>query len=223
MNTLKYMAFITLMSCGQSIWAMQEESAKPNYCHDAIQKIKSATAYDPISLLNILGIQDTAADIFENRYRVQFIVGEVAKFEDVDQNKKHVLQWFKDVINAKANAYGKANILEDKKGEYITKERCIKEFQGMILETAKKYAHTNYLPLEACPAQTIAAKAACIQKLRAASSRQLVISEHGFLTEFLNIPTHLRPLDDVDEEVYRKQRDILAILDEVRLNPSSTI
>lgn len=223
MNALKYMALITLMSCGQSIWAMQEEPAQPNHCHDAIQKIRSTTAYDAMSLLTILGIKNTDEDIFENRHRVLFIVQEIAELDDVDQNKKHALQWFKDEVNAKANAYEKTNLRADEKGEFLTKERYIKQFQAMILEKNKVYAHKHYLPLEACPAQTIAAKAACIQKLRAASRRELVISQHDFLSNFLNIPTRLRPLDDVEEDVYRKQRDILAILDEVRLNPSSNM
>jgi len=218
MNTLKYMALITLISGGQSIWAMQE-SIKSNYCHDAIEKIKNATAYDPISLLNLLGIQDNDDDIFENRNRVFFIVSQIAKSNDVDQNKKRALEEFKHEVCTKANAYRKAKRLKAVDGRDITKEDHIKRFQDGILESVKEYAYKNYLPLEACPAHAIVTKVACIEKLRAASREEVGISPLDLLANFLDIPIKGRRLGDINEEVYRKQRDIHAIIDEVRLNP----
>jgi hypothetical protein len=220
MNTLKYMALIVLISCGQSIWAMEEEPTKPNYCHDAIEKIKKTTMYDPISLLNLLGIQNNDDDIFDNRWRVLYIAQKIEASKDVDTNKKVAVIWFKNEINQRANAYGVAMRLVFN-GQDLTKEYHIKKFQNAMLEIIADYVYRNRLPLQASPERAITAKAACIQKLRAASRCELATSKYDFLTKFLDIPTRQRQQEDINEEVYRKQRDIHAILDEVRINPFS--
>jgi|GEM_PF-2345916 hypothetical protein len=220
MNNLKLMAFMALIAGAQYAGAMNRNSnyprAKkadlpdPNYCYDAIQKIKDADNYDQASLFQIIGIQNNDQDIYENRKRVLFIEQEIRISNDVDQAKKNAVTQFKDMINQRTNAY------HERMGQPLetadqTKENSLLAVQKFINQTADEYAYKHYLPMVASPAIAIETKSTIIDQMRAAQN------VHHALRVFFNINT--LNINTIDEELYRKRKDLNEVFDAVRLNP----
>ena len=219
MKNLKLMALIALVAGAQYAGAMKRDYSgarkadlpDPNYCYDAIKKIKSADDYDQASLFQILGIQNSDQDIYENRQRVLFIENKIRYSDDVDQAKKNAVTQFKDMINQRANAYHRImRYPTDEPGDY-TKEHSLREVQKYINQTADEYAYKHYLPMVAAPAIAIETKSTIIDQLRAAQNVRRA------LRVFFNIDT--LNMNTIDEELYRKRKDLNEVFDAVRFNP----
>jgi len=212
MKVLKLTALITLAIGAQHVIAMMRP-AEQNYCYDMIQTIKNSDTYDLPSLFRIFGIQNNDQDILENRHRVIFIQDKIQYSDDVDQAKKDAITRFKDMINQRANAYLKKMNF----GKDYTKEYHLTSFQKRINSGADEHAYSNYLPIVASPAIDIETKNACIERLKAASTRDVMVSSNDLMQTFFD--TNTTRGADFNEVVYRKRKAINEILDAVRLNP----